>query len=170
MLNVVLNMETITASEAAKRLEVSIQTVYRQIQSGRVRGFRRDGKWHVQLDTQDTPDVEHVFPRVQHGEQGVEHLNAEVQQLKAQVKQADFEGKHLTELIEEKTNQILYLRDMLTEKDDQMESLTDALNHAHQLVAISQKSIQHLTEQNQLLLEDSRHRKLPVWKRVFRWT
>lgn len=52
----------------------------------------------------------------------------------------------------------------------EMNVKNEQLSHAHQLVALSQKSIQQLTEQNQLLLEDQRHRKMPLLKRIFRWT
>jgi antitoxin component of RelBE/YafQ-DinJ toxin-antitoxin module len=52
----------------------------------------------------------------------------------------------------------------------ELDAKNEQIDHAHQLVAISQKSIQQLTEQNQLLLEDQRRRKLPLLKRIFRWT
>ena len=67
-------------------------------------------------------------------------------------------------------SEIDHLRNELAAKNRQLESLTQSLSHAHQLVAISQKSIQQLTEQNQLLLEDRRHHQLPLLKRIFRWT
>ena len=68
-----------------------------------------------------------------------------------------------TVLIDQLRSEISHLRDQLVRRDEQ-------LSHAHQLVAISQKSIQQLTEQNQLLLEDSRRHKLPLLRRIFRWT
>ena len=46
----------------------------------------------------------------------------------------------------------------LTQKDEQISEL-------HQLLAVSQKSIQQLTQQNQFLLEDKRK---PLWRRLFR--
>jgi len=49
---------------------------------------------------------------------------------------------------------------------EQNESLIQQLGQAQQLLAVSQKSILHLTEQNQLLLEDTRKR--TWWKRIFR--
>jgi antitoxin component of RelBE/YafQ-DinJ toxin-antitoxin module len=55
------------------------------------------------------------------------------------------------------------LRDELSHKNEQ-------IDHLHQLLAIQSKTTAALTEQNQLLLEDQRHRKLPLLKRIFRWT
>ena len=50
------------------------------------------------------------------------------------------------------------LEGQVQEKDKQISEL-------HQLLAVSQKSIQQLTQQNQLLLEDKRK---PLWRRLFR--
>ena len=49
---------------------------------------------------------------------------------------------------------------------EQNESLIQQLGQAQQLLAVSQKSILQLSEQNQLLLEDTRRR--TWWKRIFR--
>lgn len=65
-------------------------------------------------------------------------------------------------------SEIDHLRSEVKALNRHIESLTNALDHAQQLLALSQKSIQQLTEQNQLLLEDSRRRKASVWKRIFR--
>ena len=64
------------------------------------------------------------------------------------------------------------VRGQLRVKDTQIEALLEQVDHAQQLLAISQKAIHQLTDQNQLLLEDQRHRerKMSPWKRIFRWT
>ena len=59
-----------------------------------------------------------------------------------------------------------HLRDQLTEKDNQLIRRDEQTDHLQQLLAVSQKSIQQLTEQNQFLLEDTRRR--TWWKRIFR--
>ncbi|MCH8292519.1 hypothetical protein IH992_15610 [Candidatus Poribacteria bacterium] len=56
-------------------------------------------------------------------------------------------------------DEIESLRDQLSRKDEQIDHLT-------QVVAMSQKNIATLSEQNQLLLEDQQRR--PWWKRIFR--
>lgn len=48
---------------------------------------------------------------------------------------------------------------------DEIKYLREQVNHLTQLLAVSQKSIQQLAEQNQLLLADQRSR--PWWKRIF---
>jgi len=46
-----------------------------------------------------------------------------------------------------------HLRDQLTEKDNQLIRRDEQTDHLQQLLAVSQKSIGQLTEQNQFLLE-----------------
>ena len=48
----------------------------------------------------------------------------------------------------------------------QLETKDEQIDHLQQLLAVSQKSIQQLAEQNHLLLEDTRKR--TWWKRIFR--
>jgi hypothetical protein len=50
---------------------------------------------------------------------------------------------------------------------DSIGGLTKQIDHLTQLLAMSQKTTQQLTEQNQLLLEDHRTRKVPFWRRFF---
>ena len=47
----------------------------------------------------------------------------------------------------------------------QAKTKDDQISELHQLLAVSQKSIQQLTHQNQLLLEDKRR---PLWRRLLR--
>ena len=63
------------------------------------------------------------------------------------------------ELVDQLRSEVERMAKLLERKDEQ----TD---HLQQLLAVSQKSIQQLTEQNQLLLEDQRHR--PWWKLLLR--
>ena len=48
----------------------------------------------------------------------------------------------------------------------QLETKDEQIDHLQQLLAVSQKSIQQLAEQNQFLLEDTRRR--TWWKQIFR--
>lgn len=89
-----------------------------------------------------------------------------------EIERADLERKHYIELAEEKTGEIHHLRAELTEKNRQIETLLQQLSHSQQLLAIQSKTTAALTEQNQLLLEDQRHRErnMSWFKRTFRWT
>ena len=60
----------------------------------------------------------------------------------------------------------LVLKEQLLEKDQQLAKQGEQIDHLTQLLAISQKSIQQLTGQNQILLEDTRKR-ASWWKRLF---
>ena len=55
---------------------------------------------------------------------------------------------------------------LIEQVQSENEYLRTQLEHSQQLLAVSQKSIQQLTEQNQLLLEDQRHR--PWFRRLLR--
>ena len=63
------------------------------------------------------------------------------------------------ELVDQLRSEVERMAKLLERKDEQ----TD---HLQQLLAVSQKSIQQLAEQNHLLLEDTRRR--TWWKRIFR--
>jgi len=63
------------------------------------------------------------------------------------------------EALQEKTERIADLQ-------QQVENLQDHVDKLTQLLAVGQKSIQQLTEQNQFLLEDTRQKKLSFWKRI----
>ena len=54
-------------------------------------------------------------------------------------------------------DEVKHLRQLLDERGNEVKEL-------HQIIAMEQKSIQQLTKQNQLLLEDKSH---PWWKRIF---
>jgi excisionase family DNA binding protein len=145
------NMENLTASEAAKRFEVSIQTIYRHIKSGKLKGWQKDGKWYVQIEESDEPSVqrfEHDFePGVEQVEQNVDHPQVEL-------------------LLSE----IKHLREVLARRDHQNDSLTQQIDHLTQVVAMGQKNVATLTDQletSRLMVEDLRQKK-PLWKRIFR--
>ena len=65
-------------------------------------------------------------------------------------------------LVEHLQGEISHLRGHLAEKDNQLTRRDEQIDQLQQLLAISQKSIQQLTEQK--LLEDERG---SWWKRLF---
>ena len=142
----------LSIQDAAQHFNVSERTIRRRIKQGTLKADLIDGRYLVCVDSDMTLD------------------KPDVNVLSCQLERADLEVQHLMKQVEEKTNQLLYFQAMLTEKDEQLARRDEQIDHAHQLVAISQKSIQQLTDQNQLLLEDQRHRKMPLLKRIFRWT
>lgn len=62
-------------------------------------------------------------------------------------------------------DEVKYLRETLTRRDEQIESLSLQIDHFSQLLAVAHKSIDQLSDQNRLLLEDNRRH---WWKRIRR--
>ena len=137
-------MSELSLSDAAKHFKVSQRTIRRWIQANRLSAEKVNGHWviHMEGGKADTPFVQSVTPNVD---------------LSNRSEHAELEIHHLTKQVEEKTHENHRLHEYLTCRDEQ-------LNHAQQLLAVAQKSIQQLTQQNQLLLENKR---TPLWKRLF---
>lgn len=143
--------------DAAQHFNVSERTIRRRIKQGTLKADLIDGRYlvHVCVNSDMTLD------------------KPDVNVLSSQLERADFEIQHLTERVEEKTNQILYLRDLLTEKDEQLARRDEQIDHLTQLLAMQSKTTAALTEQldaHRALIEDMRRRKMPLLKRIFRWT
>jgi DNA-binding transcriptional MerR regulator len=71
-----------------------------------------------------------------------------------------------TPLIEQLRSEIDHLREQLARRDEQIDHLT-------QLMAMQSKTTAALTEQldtSRALIEDMRRRKIPLLRRIFRWT
>ena len=132
----------LTIAEAAQHFDVSERTIRRWVESGKLVAERTNGQRFVLLDTRTE-----ACPNDQTVDKSVSiPLESENKNLRDQLQRADSE--------------IESLRDQLSRKDEQIDHLT-------QVVAMSQKNIATLSEQNQLLLEDQQRR--PWWKRIFRW-
>ena len=62
-----------------------------------------------------------------------------------------------------------HLNEQTTEKDHQMKELLKQQDQAQQIIAMQQKNLDRLTEQNQLLLEASQEKeekKVGFWERL----
>jgi len=87
------------------------------------------------VDIDDQDDVQVVYPNVQ------------------------------VELIETLKQQIEDLKLEIETKNQQIERQGEQIDHMTQLLAVAQKSIQQITEQNQLMLEDKQRKRF--WRRWF---
>lgn len=140
--------ETMTTAEAAQHFNVSERTIRRWIQSGKLQAEGTNGQRFVRLDTRteacpnDRPtDSSLSIP-----------LESDNQHLRLELQRADSEIQHL--------------REQLSRRDEQVDHLT-------QLLAMQSKTTAALTEQlsaHRALIEDMRRHKLPLLKRIFRWT
>ncbi|MCE2393797.1 helix-turn-helix domain-containing protein [Candidatus Poribacteria bacterium] len=125
----------LTVNQAARKLNLSSKNVRRWLKSGKLNGEKVDGKWYVQVDS----TFEHYLnPNVQMDTQlALEHLQDETR----------------------------HLRELLANRDNQIEAMNQHIERLSQLLAVSHRSIQQVTDQVQLLIEDNR--KPSFWKRLF---
>ena len=122
-------------NQAAQKLNLSSKSVKRWLKRGKLNGEKVDGKWYVQTDT--------IFEH---------YLNPNVQ----------MDTQLALEHLEDKTR---HLQELLANRDSQIESMNQHIEHLSQLLAVAHRSLQQVTDQHNLLIEDNR--KPSFWKRLF---
>jgi len=125
----------LTVNQAAQKLNLSSKNVKRWLKSGKLNGEKVDGKWHVQADA--------IFEH---------YLNPNVH----------MDTQLALEHLQDKTR---HLQELLDNRDSQIESMTQHIERLSQLLAVSHRSLQQVTDQHNLLIEDNR--KPSFWKRLF---
>ena len=125
----------LTVNQATRKLNLSSKSVRRWLKSGKLNGEKVDGKWYVQVDT--------VF---EHYLNPNAHMDTQLA-----LEQLQAETRHL--------------RELLDNRDSQIESMTQHIERLSQLLAVSHRSLQQITDQYHLLIEDNR--KPSFWKRLF---
>ena len=125
----------LTVNQAAHQLNLSSKSVKRWLKQGKLNGEKVDGKWYVQTDTA----FEH-------------YLNPNTQ----------MDTQLALEQLQDETR---HLRELLDNRDNQIASMTQHIERLSQLLAVSHRSLQQITDQHHLLIEDNR--KPSFWKRLF---
>ena len=125
----------LTVNQAAQQLNLSSKSIKHWLKRGKLNGEKVDGKWYVQVDT----TFEH-------------YLNPNVQ----------MDTQLALEQLQDETR---HLRELLANRDNQIESMNQHVERLSQLLAISHRSLQQVTDEVQLLVEDNR--KPSFWKRLF---
>lgn len=125
----------LTINQAAQRLNLSSKSVKRWLKRGKLNGEKVDGKWYVQTDA----TFEH-------------YLNPNAQ----------MDTQLALEQLQDETR---HLRELLDNRDNQIASMTQHIERLSQLLAVSHRSLQQITDQHHLLIEDNR--KPSFWKRLF---
>ena len=125
----------LTVYQAAQQLNLSSKSVKRWLKRGKLNGEMVNGKWYVQADR----TFEH-------------YLKTNVQ----------MDTQLAFEQLQDETR---HLRELLANRDTQIESMNQHIERLSQLLAVSHKSLQQVTDQSQLLIEDNR--KPSFWKRLF---
>ena len=125
----------LTVNQAAQQLNLSSKSVKHWLRVGKLNGEKVDGKWYVQANS----TFEH-------------YLNPNTQMdIQLALEQLQDETRHL--------------RALLDNRDSQIESMNQHIERLSQLLAISHRSLQQITDQYHLLIEDNR--KPSFWKRLF---
>ena len=125
----------LTVNQASQQLNLSSKNIKRWLKGGKLNGEKVNGKWYVQADS----TFEHY--------------------LNASSIQTDI---HLA--IDQLKGETRHLRESLANRDSQIESMNQQIERLSQLLAISHKSLQQVTDQYRLLIGDNR--KLSFWKRL----
>ena len=125
----------LTINQAARKLNLSSKNVRRWLKSGKLNGEQVDGKWYVQVDT--------VF---EHYLNPNAHMDTQI-------------------ALEQLQDETRHLRELLDNRDNQIESMNHHIERLSQLLAVSHRSLQQVTDQVQLLIEDNQ--KPSFWKRLF---
>ena len=126
----------LTVKQAGQKLNLSSKNVKRWLKSGKLNGEKVKGKWRVQADK----TFEH-------------YLNADDAQMEVQL------------AIDQLKDETRHLRESLANRDEQIESMNQQIERLSQLLAVAHRSLQQVTDQHHLLIEDNR--KPSFWKRLF---
>lgn len=125
----------LTVNQAARKLDLSAKNVKRWLKGGKLNGEKVNGKWHVHADS----TFEHYLnPNV--------HMDTQL-------------------ALEQLQDETRHLRELLASRDNQIESMNQHIERLSQLLAVSHRSLQQITDQSQLLIADNR--KPSFWKRLF---
>ena len=125
----------LTVNQAAQQLNLSSKSVKRWLKRGKLNGEKINGKWHVHADS----TFEHYLnPSV--------HMDTQL-------------------ALEQLQDETRHLRELLASRDSQIESMNQHIERLSQLLAVSHRSLQQVTDQSQLLIEDNR--KPSFWRRLF---
>jgi excisionase family DNA binding protein len=137
-----MDTKHLTVAEVAAKLNISPRTVRQWIADGKLAAKRHGKSWQI--------DAESVIMHLPEDDSASERHGSAVP----------------CRMCEQKQSEIEHLRAELAEKNRQIESLTQSLDHAQQLLAIQAKTNAALTDRLQVI-EDLRTRQ-PFWKRIFR--
>jgi len=132
----------LSTQQAAKHFNVHERTIRRWIKAGKLNAEHTEGRWFVLVADDNVQD---------NGQPVMENARDNGQDAR---------------FYEHLASEIQHLRAQLVSRDEQIDHLT-------QLLAMQTKTTAALTEQldaSRQMIEDMRRRKLPLLKRLFRWT
>ena len=126
----------LTVKQAGQKLNLSSKNVKRWLKSGKLNGEKVKGEWRVQVDK--------TFEHYLNADEAQREVQLAIDQLKAETG---------------------HLRESLANRDEQIEAMNQQIERLSQLLAVAHRSLQQVTDQHHLLIEDNR--KPSFWKRLF---
>ena len=130
-----------TITEAAKTVKKSRQTIYNYIEQGKLKASRNGKGFEVELE-----DLLDAFEMSKEASNKTDNVSSD------NVSNQASNGL---------SNVDMYIDTLIKQQDEKDRQIQEL----HQIVAMQQKSLDKLTSQNQLLLEDTR-RKPSLWQRL----
>ena len=135
-------LNRVSIGEAAVHYGVSQTTIHTWIKENKIQSERVSGRRWVFLEDNTSQDTSQPDDETSQDE-----LNFKI------------ENEYLKQKVIDKEKQV-------EETNNQINELLKQQNQAQQLSAMQQKTIDRLTEQNQLLLETSQQKKPSFWQRL----
>jgi len=135
-------LNKVSIGKAAVHYGVSQTTIHTWIKENKIQSERVSGRRWVFLEDETSQDASQPDDETSQDE-----LNFKI------------ENEYLKQKVIDKEKQV-------EEANNQINELLKQQNQAQQLSAMQQKTIDRLTEQNQLLLETSQQKKPSLWQRL----
>ena len=163
-----------TAVEAAEQLGVSDTAVRKWIANGTIQANKHSREWRIPLSEVERLRQEsngtqphRTNPSDKPNEQAERTSRTNTSHDSSpNLRPLELENQHLRREGEAALQRALSAENRLQSALNSISELTEQIDHLTQLLAMSQKTIQQMTDQNQLLLEDTR-KKAPWWRRIF---
>ena len=146
----------ISVSQAVAHYKVSEKTLYNRIKKNKIHSKMEHGRRWIYIGPNNSSE-----PTVKTNNNGSESTEP--------VNKSALEVEHLKEKIKLIESQISSYEEQIVGNKNQVDELLKQQDQAQQIMAMQQKTIDKLTEQNQLLLESSQEKeekKVGFWGRL----
>ena len=128
-----------TITEAAKTVKKSRQTIYNYIEQGKLKASRNGKGFEVELE-----DLLDAFEMSKNTSNKTNNVSSD---------SSKFDTSMSNDEVSNEMSIYKYVDTLIKQQDEKDRQIQEL----HQIVAMQQKSLDKLTEQNQLLLEDTRN-------------
>ena len=155
----------ISVSQAVAHYKVSEKTLYNRIKKNKIHSKMEHGRRWIYIGPNNSSD-----PTVKNHNKSSESTvktNSNGSESTEPVNKSALEVEHLKEKIKLIESQISSYEEQIVGNKNQVDELLKQQDQAQQIMAMQQKTIDKLTEQNQLLLEaNQEEKKVGFWGRL----